>query len=562
MLPARILAVAAFLTIAATAWPGNRPFAADRPQKTGGVLSGVNTPTGNAQRQEAVRQLLAGAITEARRVKEPDDKAPALLEIAAMQAEIGDFAGAKATTAEIPDKNSNGSHDLSYRGAAYQAIAIAQVRAGNVSDAKKTAALLDDDPWHTLVLCAIAGAQAQAGDVPAARRTIEEAKTRIDKIDDYRAEAYDALARAQLKTGDLMAAKDSAKLAYHASEPPVMSEVAAAQAGAGHVADALATAAELGSGYDATCAFCAIAVAQAETGHPADALQTLRNHKAILDTLQHRRVWLVTYRAVISAQVKAGDFAGAKETAERAHDRNPWLMLREQLYLVVVAAQLKAGDVAAAKITAEQIAAGEYKAAAYCEVVAAQAKTGNIEQAKATAERIGYANDWSAEASRLIAAAQIKAGDLPGAVNTVTTVARKASTGGISAEYWLSFADADIAAELARAGNVATARPILEEAKSLAKKVKVHHRGGGPDSLDIDAMAKDSVCFEIAVAQAWMGDVVGALQSLDATADAKRSFRKCHLITEVVRQVTEPRSWESGIEKILSATGMNRSQCL
>ena len=136
------------------------------------------------------------------------------------------------------------------------------------------------------------------------------------------------------------------------------------------------------------------------------------------------------YTAIAEAQTKAGDIAGAKETAARITNDSD----KSWAYREIASAQAKAGDIAGAKETAARFADDYYKPWAYRDIARAQAKAGDIAGAKETAARI--INDvYKSKAYRYIAAAQAKAGDKTGTKRT--SVAAIAQTKPI--DLWLEF---------------------------------------------------------------------------------------------------------------------------
>ena len=177
-------------------------------------------------------------------------------------------------------------------------------------------------------------------------------------------------------------------------------------------------------------AYTAIAEAQTKAGDIAGAKET-----AARITNDSDKSW--AYREIASAQAKAGDIAGAKETAARITSD----YYKSWAYRNIAKAQTKAGDKAGsrnsltkAKESAARITSGFFKPLAYRDIARAQAKAGDIAGAKETAARI--INDvYKSKAYRYIAAAQAKAGDKTGTKRT--SVAAIAQTKPI--DLWLEF---------------------------------------------------------------------------------------------------------------------------
>ena len=100
------------------------------------------------RQRDPARQLIAAALKYAPLIVEAKDKASAYSEIAKAKARAGDVAGAKATAAQIADKDS--------RSLAYRNIAEAQAKAGDITGAKATAAQIADESPKSSAYCAIA----------------------------------------------------------------------------------------------------------------------------------------------------------------------------------------------------------------------------------------------------------------------------------------------------------------------------------------------------------------------------------------------------------------------
>ena len=236
-------------------------------------------------------------------------KASAYSEIASFQAAAGDIAGAKATAAEI---------DSEQREWAYRGIARAQAAAGDMAGARHTLDLADtlatkrvgsarpqalvdivedrvrardfvgakatavkiNDPTSCAdILLEIGRAQAKAGDVGAARDTVESARKVAEQSSaDYRTIAYLAIAKAQAVLGEIAAARKTLELAKKAAGQLAdkyrwaHQRLAEAQATFGELAAAKATASQIEDKCDQGRAYEAIIATQAMAGDAAGAI--------------------------------------------------------------------------------------------------------------------------------------------------------------------------------------------------------------------------------------------------------------------------------------------------
>jgi hypothetical protein len=67
-------------------------------------------------------------------------------------------------------------------------------------------------------------------------------------------------------------------------------------------------------------------------------------------------------------------------------------------------------------------------------------------------------------------------------------------------------------------------------------------------------MAKGGAYRTIAVAEAWMGDVAGAVKSVNMIPD--KPAQKCHCIVEIAERIFRPEKYENRIERMLQDRGM------
>lgn len=202
----------------------------------------------------------------------------------------------------------------------YSIIARSQIQMGDVEGAKATRAALDalsggrKDDVEGIVHtgedldAGIAWALAKRGDTQAA----EALADRIPSIPiiETRSRAYAAITQALIERGDFSAAKKAMGLAGNdvMTQSGLNESFAKAQAKAGDVAGALASAAKMEPPYDPRWVYEEIARVQAGAKDIAGALTTA---KRIADPKGR----CDTYATIVTAQAEGGDVAGAERTS-------------------------------------------------------------------------------------------------------------------------------------------------------------------------------------------------------------------------------------------------------
>ena len=271
-----------------------------------------------------VAKLIGRAKEAALRLPRRDE---ALGEIARVQADVGDLAGALATAARISDDYTKMQ--------TYPYIARAQARAGDIAGAKMTAALPVFEQFFLSDIHAdIARAEARAGDIAGARETIALAKERAARISDHydKSMAYSGIAEEQAKAGDIAGARQSITLAEEAAARIseryasltllnryfAYSAIAVAQAQAGDIHGAKVTLVSVRFDFTPE-AYGAIAEAQVRAGDSAGALATLGEAREVAARISaaqgadHANRRIAAYRLFAEVQARAGDVAGARE---------------------------------------------------------------------------------------------------------------------------------------------------------------------------------------------------------------------------------------------------------
>jgi hypothetical protein len=277
----------------------------------------------------------AGADTEA------GWKRDAYAAIAGGQAGSGDIAGARATVASIDDAE---TRDLAYQYIAqalarkgeisgakrfaahasgtYQTradvtIAVAEANAGRVDDAMAIATSMDDAYQQVQALALIAQAQAKAGDATGARHTIELAKVAAGTVYDYLASTtYGAIATALVKAGDL----DGANALRKIDDQCITREIAIAQADAGDINGARATLEQISDPYGLACANSSLAVALVKAGNALGASQAFDAARSAASSVTESSDAADACGRVASVQAKFGNPNSAADWARSQQD--------------------------------------------------------------------------------------------------------------------------------------------------------------------------------------------------------------------------------------------------
>ncbi len=231
---------------------------------------------------------VSGAMATAAQISDEENrKAWAYCEIAEAQANAGDIGGATATTGKIS------LTDESSRDLCSEAIARAQIRAGDLAGAQRKDDLLKYLP---LTCGVVAEAYVKAGDLAGAKKIAAEVEGEY-----HRVEVYCVIAETQVKLGDLAGAKATATQLEGEHVAVAFQRIAIVQAEAGDIPGAKVTAAQSGSDT-----YCRIALLQVEGGDlsGADATAALIGN----DALPNKMAACI---GIAAAQAKRGELAGA-----------------------------------------------------------------------------------------------------------------------------------------------------------------------------------------------------------------------------------------------------------
>lgn len=205
----------------------------------------------------------------------------------------------------------------------------------------------------------IAEAQAEAGNMDGARRTIVAAVAAAERIPevaaadrismDWRASVFGSIAEAQAGAGDVDGAFRTAER-IPSYEYDALDGIALGQAKSGDVEGALLTADRISNGLIRARIFEQIAVTQAEAGDAEGARPTLQ---AAVTTAERIPLSLGIQGFVLEnialAQAKAGEVEGALRTAERVPEANGRAKALARIAIALVQADRAAGRRPAAK---------------------------------------------------------------------------------------------------------------------------------------------------------------------------------------------------------------------
>lgn len=455
----------------------------------------------------AARHLIAAAMQETQSIAEPLMLAGAYDAIAKAQIQAGDLAAAKATVA----------HGALMTDDLYARIVRAEAEAGDVASARATAERINSPYRKKVSYRAIITALLKTGDVAGALATVSQMggepidRTVFPTVPDEQLDAYLEIARAQIQAGDRSGAVTSLRAAI---------KPAARGTCMGPHLEIVAVQVELGDKAGAA-AMLEIARENAENYH-GQGRSTI-------------------YGDVFKAQVLAGDLAGAEAAAVKiATQSKKGRPLTLAAYEGIAEGQAEAGDVPGAKATAAKIADADTRAWVEAEIAIQQAKAGDVIGAKATVSQIGN-KDAKAWAYPRIAQAQAKAGDVPGAQATVTKIRDKPRRVKVfcaigqaqvkAGDLVAAIRSFDLAAEAA-----APIKERDERRSALFEVAKARMEAG--DVAGAKAMAapfiQGWVYRTIAKTQAQAGDLAAAREALDA-ARAVDSGEEGYVDVEVVR---------------------------
>jgi predicted negative regulator of RcsB-dependent stress response len=331
-------------------------------------------------------QAEVGEFTAALETTETIDsqwnKAEALLLIATVQAKAKDFPAALATISRIQEPMSKTQ--------ALLVVVKAQAEAGKLTDALETSEAIDDQVWRTESLVAIVKAQAEAGDFTAALETRNRIK---DKTGQHN--ALSAIAKTHIKAKNFPAALSIAL----AMDSPLMQLetfkfIAKAQAEANQTQAAratLATALKLAQGAEPAflqaLALADVAEVQVKAEPKEAGVTTASIAHQIAQRIDNLREQAIATAVVAEILAKAGkrkeakaNFDSAIEIAQEIKNQQE----RVNSFTVIAEAQTRIEEFSAAIETVQRIEWSDQQAKVLAAVAKAQAKAGREEEAHKT----------------------------------------------------------------------------------------------------------------------------------------------------------------------------------
>ena len=302
-------------------------------------------------RSIAKTQVMAGYTADARqiigKIDDPEERASGFLDIATVQIEAGDKAGAKSTLTDArqaAERINNTSEHFSVLSEIATAQAQVSHEAGTkiiLTDALHATMRIDDVGTRGWRFLDIAVAQAEMGNIVGALQTTE----RID-APHQRFSALSKIATLQAEAGDIVGATQIAKRINNVIKRiSALGKIAIAQAQAGDEAgaqiiltDALHTAMRIDDAKWRISALREIGAAQAQAGDKIRAKNTFTNAIQVIEEINDRNTFgekfmlpekeqsrldavttantrLSALRDIAVAQAEAGDIKGAMDTA-------------------------------------------------------------------------------------------------------------------------------------------------------------------------------------------------------------------------------------------------------
>jgi RNA polymerase sigma factor (sigma-70 family) len=368
---------------------------------------------------------LQQALQAASDIKDPEQKVRALILVAQAQVNAGERAAALQTLQrafKLGDALPNDDkHDFYVRLSVLGLIVGAQAEAGDVDAARKTIEVMRMpkvekvegvyvvDPEfleNTRASChvQIAVAQARAGKA-------KEAAETVGQLDEMRREGFGSpalaeIAAAQARAGDWKRAEETVKsIKNDVFQVPAWIEIAKLQAKAGKGDAARASIVEALRAIPPEIPEDAVglarragglelvALAQAELGDRKTALLTAESIPN-LPPVGDAKALQFPYKEMSLAmlQAKGGDYKAAKKAAEAIDANYQGGSTKAYAFRLIARTQAEAKDIKGALETTDAIEHGFNKAAAYTEIAQAQARAGDHDGAAQTFEKaLGFA---------------------------------------------------------------------------------------------------------------------------------------------------------------------------
>jgi tetratricopeptide (TPR) repeat protein len=406
------------------------------------------------------------------------------------KADVGDIAGAQRDAKLLP---------ASFSDSVEVSIAEAQAKAGDIPGAFKTVDSIHDTAHKNWALGRIADVQTSAGDITSALKTID-----LNPQLSNKSGTLGEIAERQVKAGDIAGALRTASLIPEGSTSPkehVYSSIAEAQITAGDTGSALKTVEIMHDEQLRSYRLSDIVKTQAKKGDIVSAQQTVGRIVIGKYTTGSKCDAQI---AIAEAQATEGDIVGARKTLAAAQMTADGLegYEKDSQEVSIAGAQASAGDILGAFKTADSVHDGRYKNWALERIAKAQARAGDTTSALKTADLTQDA-EIKSQVQGVIADAQTKTRSTKNrpAVVTLATVKASSQPPAISAvqvSNWLKRLDdsnktndcalntgpfLDLASYLKSLPSSNTTQEVFETLHPIVSTiVKAHH--------DIDKMLK------------------------------------------------------------------------
>ena len=357
---------------------------------------------------------MAKATETVSKIQDKYGKAAAYCGVAEVQLDKGNVAAARKTLALADDALSSGTTTSYYSTVNTVCVDIADVwaRTGDIAGAKDFVERIPGGLFaQVLGYGCIAEAQAKAGDVAAAYRTVELMRTANQKMQgDYRGifsnlricETYANIAQAQVKASDISGAQSTLARLQDAVENDSLNQ----EKKFADLMEDLVLLARLHL-------FLEIASTKTKVDNLVEARKNIEAAKAIVGKLNSQDQKTFSLLAIGELQQTIGDYEGVRKSlaaaktaaskieAKGAHDRHA-NYYKVAVYRAIISVQAKAGDKAGASKTLEIIQAiisrfpdedSNYKSFGYRDIAHIQAESGDLDGAKATVAKIESSDD-------------------------------------------------------------------------------------------------------------------------------------------------------------------------
>lgn len=492
---------------------------------------------------------LPEAIEWGRQAEEDEDAVITL--VAYAQAEAG-AAGEALKAAHSLVKNP------AMKGWIAKAVVFSRVKAGDASTALAAAELLADDKDRDEALAAIAPLQAKYGDTAGAAATLARIKDGdqaakacegivaakiwngdIDRIFDFlprvkgsKDACYSKIVGLQIERGDLSAAEQTAQLISDASPAEKMEACFSLAAGYRAAGDLKRSHDLLKAGIDVLAKVPGLDSARFRMGGPwfflahaaADGVpEALDLVPRCLDTYHQCLVYCQVAQSHIQDR---GDTKAARETLAKAlpllagakNERNT-----QDMCFRIALIQARLGDLTGARQTSTKfIANPSATGLLQPEIAAAQVLAGDVPGAIQTADAISDPKDKATAYAR-IAAAQAQAGDLPGALRTADAIPDpkekgaayagiagvQAKAGDVEGAFRTATAAADPGGQALACRNIATERLNTGD-QAAARQALIQASA----ALQRDSEATSDAWVSLAQVQMKVQDIEGARRSM------------------------------------------------